>query len=79
MNRPEILKGDSLKRLLQGTAFGAVATLIVGFIMYYIIPKFKKIFEDFNTELPEITVVLIGLLLAALIIASFSCKSAKDG
>ena len=36
-----------------------VATLIVGFIMYYIIPKFKKIFDDFGTELPGITVVLI--------------------
>ena len=56
---------QSLKRKVQGAmiypvAVITVATLIVGFIMYYIIPKFKKIFEDFNTELPEITVVLIG-------------------
>lgn len=26
--------------------------LIVGYVMYYIIPKFKKIFDDFGTELP---------------------------
>ncbi len=26
-----------------------------GFVMYYIIPKFKKIFDDFGTELPEMT------------------------
>lgn len=58
-------RAQSLKRKVQGAmiypcAVITVATLIVGFIMYYIIPKFKKIFEDFNTELPEITVVLIG-------------------
>lgn len=36
-----------------------VSFLIVGFVMYYIIPKFKKIFEDFNTELPSVTIGLI--------------------
>ena len=28
---------------------------VVSFVMVYIIPKFKKIFEDFGTELPELT------------------------
>lgn len=32
---------------------------IVGFLCYYIVPKFKKIFEDFGTELPAVTVGLI--------------------
>ncbi|MBX3449130.1 MAG: type II secretion system F family protein [Planctomycetaceae bacterium] len=55
---------QSLQRKVKGAmiypgAVITVATLIVGFIMYYIIPKFKKIFEDFGTELPGITVVLI--------------------
>ena len=31
MEMPAILRGDSLTRLLQGAAAGAVATLIVGF------------------------------------------------
>ena len=31
MQLPAIVQGDSLKRLLQGAAAGAVATLIVGF------------------------------------------------
>lgn len=57
-------RAQSLKRKVQGAmiypvAVITVATAIVGFIMYYIIPKFKKIFEDFNTELPDITVILI--------------------
>lgn len=59
-------RAQSLKRKVQGAmiypvAVITVATLIVGFIMYYIIPKFKKIFDDFGTELPGITEVLIGL------------------
>jgi len=31
MQLPAILQGDSLKRLLQGAATGAVATMIIGF------------------------------------------------
>jgi hypothetical protein len=31
MEMPKILQGDSLTRLLQGAAVGAIATLIVGF------------------------------------------------
>ncbi len=34
---------------------------ITGFIMYYIIPKYKAIFEDFGVELPALTVILIEL------------------
>lgn len=58
-------RAQSLQRKVQGAmiypaAVITVATLIVGFIMYYIIPKFKKIFEDFGTELPGITKLLIA-------------------
>lgn len=35
-------------------------TGICGFVMYYIIPKFKKIFDDFGTELPEETKITIS-------------------
>jgi type IV pilus assembly protein PilC len=59
-------RAQSLKRKVQGAmiypcAVILVATLIVGVIMYYIIPKYKKIFEDFGTELPDITKLLIGI------------------
>ena len=52
-------KAQSLKRKVQGAmiypcAVITVATLIVGFIMV-----FKKIFEDFGVELPNMTVALI--------------------
>ena len=37
----------------------AVAQAIVGFIMYFIIPKFEAIFKDFGIELPEVTLLVI--------------------
>ena len=36
-----------------------VMVLIVSFIMVYIIPKFAKIFADFGTELPALTLTII--------------------
>lgn len=59
-------RAQSLKRKVQGAmiypcAVIFVATAIVGFIMYYIIPKFKAIFLGFGTELPGITVMLINM------------------
>jgi type IV pilus assembly protein PilC len=58
-------KSQSLKRKVKGAmiypcAVISVAVVIVTFIMVWIIPKFKKIFEDFDTELPAITQALIG-------------------
>jgi type II secretory pathway component PulF len=35
---------------------------IVCFLMYYIVPKFRKIFEDFDTDLPELLVTWISIL-----------------
>lgn len=59
-------RAQSLKKKVQGAmiypvAVITVASLIVGFIMYWIIPKFKKIFLDFGTELPGITIMLMTM------------------
>lgn len=58
-------KSQSLKRKVQGAmiypcAVMTVAGGIVGFIMYWIIPKFKDIFVGFGLELPAITMALIS-------------------
>ncbi|MEX0729091.1 MAG: type II secretion system F family protein [Planctomycetaceae bacterium] len=60
---------ESLQRMYLGTPFVwllayfiavlTVAQCIVMFQMYYIVPKMKKIFEDFGTELPAMTVMVI--------------------
>ncbi|MCG6154310.1 type II secretion system F family protein [Rubinisphaera margarita] len=57
-------KSQSLKRKVQGAMIYPVSVItvaggIVGFIMYFIIPKFKEIFLGFGIELPAITVMLI--------------------
>ncbi len=58
-------KAQSLKRKVQGAMIypAAVITVaggIVFFIMWWIIPKFKKIFDGFDMELPAMTQMLIG-------------------
>ena len=38
---------------------GLVAVGILTFIMYKIVPAFMKIFDDFDAELPTMTIMLI--------------------
>lgn len=59
-------KAQSLKRKVIGAmVYPAVVILvavaILTFIMVYIIPKFKKIFQDFGFPLPYLTVKLIAI------------------
>ncbi|WP_169980506.1 type II secretion system F family protein [Tautonia rosea] len=58
-------KSQSLKRRIKSAMVYPVvvifvAILIVGFIMYWIVPKFEAIFIDFGVELPQMTVALIN-------------------
>ncbi len=57
-------KSQSLKRKVQGAMVYPVVVIlvavgIVAFIMYKIVPAFQKIFKDFDTTLPDITIALI--------------------
>lgn len=57
-------KAQTLKRRVKGAmvypvVVVLVAVTIVGFIMYYIIPKFEAIFADFGVDLPWMTTKLI--------------------
>ncbi len=59
-------KSQSLKKKIIGAMIDpsvviAVAVLILIFIMVMIIPKFKKIFEEFGLQLPWATKTLIGI------------------
>src|SRR6516165_4622281 len=58
-------KAQSLKRRIKSAMVYpavviTVACVIVGFILYYIIPKFKSIFDDFDIPLPKMTIYLIA-------------------
>ncbi len=57
-------KSQSLKRRVKAAMVYpavviTVAVLIVGFILYFIIPKFEAIFKDFGVDLPGMTIFLI--------------------
>ena len=58
-------KAQSLKRKITGamvypTVVIMVAVGILTFIMVFIIPKFEKIFKDFNMKLPALTELLMA-------------------
>ncbi|MBX3355098.1 MAG: type II secretion system F family protein [Phycisphaeraceae bacterium] len=57
-------KGQRLRRRIKGAMIYpsvviTIAVAIVTGIMYYVIPKFQTIFEDFGVELPQLTKRLI--------------------
>jgi type IV pilus assembly protein PilC len=57
-------KAQSLKRRIKSAMVYpavviTVACAIVGFILYFIIPKFESIFADFGVDLPKMTIWLI--------------------
>jgi type IV pilus assembly protein PilC len=57
-------KAQSLNRKITGAMMYPIVVVLVAvsiltFIMIYIIPKFEKIFKDFNMDLPDMTKALI--------------------
>jgi type IV pilus assembly protein PilC len=59
-------RAQSLRRKIKGAMIYpivvvSVAVGILTFIMIKIVPSFQKIFDDFDTELPPMTVVLITI------------------
>jgi type IV pilus assembly protein PilC len=59
-------RSESLKRKVKGAlvypiVVVMVAVGILAFIMVKIVPQFKKIFDDFDSELPPMTQVLIDI------------------
>ena len=58
---PTSILGQWMTQLLYFAALLFVATSVLMFVMIKIVPAFKTIFEDFGTELPAITQLLIDL------------------
>lgn len=58
-------KGERLRRRIKGALIYpavviSIAVLIVTGIMYFVIPKFQEIFNDFDVELPGLTIWLVN-------------------
>jgi len=59
-------KAQKLKRKVIGAMIYPIAVIsfagaIVTGIMVYVVPKFKKIFQDFDTDLPDLTTMLLNM------------------
>ncbi len=59
-------KGQRLRRRIKGAMIYpivviCIAVAIVTGIMYFVIPKFQDIFNDFNVKLPDLTLWLVAM------------------
>lgn len=61
MEKSLTLKRKVIGALIYPAAVVSVAVIILTCIMIWIVPQFIKIFEDFGTTLPSMTVLLIGM------------------
>ena len=55
------LKKKILGAMVYPAAVLTVATIIVALILYFIVPKFKEIFNEFDVALPAVTVLLLRI------------------
>lgn len=60
MEKAAKLKKKIIGAMIYPAVVISVAGLIVAAIMIFIVPKFEKIFEDFDTDLPGLTVMLMN-------------------
>ena len=74
------LKRKIIGAMIYPTVVISVATLIVLGIMIFVVPRFKEIFEDFETELPVLTKYLIqfSAWLAGPVLTVISSKAEVD-
>ena len=61
MEKAQRLKRKVIGAMVYPVAVVSFAGLIVCGIMYYVVPKFKKIFSDFDTDLPGLTQMLLEM------------------
>lgn len=61
MEKAQKLKRKVIGAMVYPAAVISFAFLIVAGIMYFVVPKFKAIFVDFNTTLPGVTVMLMSM------------------
>ncbi|HEY3242388.1 MAG TPA: type II secretion system F family protein [Phycisphaerae bacterium] len=61
LEKAQRLKRKVIGAMIYPTVVITFAVAIVSGIMVFVIPKFKDIFNDFNTQLPKMTVMLISV------------------
>src|SRR5438552_2615608 len=61
MEKAQKLKKKVIGAMIYPAVVICIAVAIVSMIMIVVVPKFQKIFRDFGTKLPTITVVLLNI------------------
>ncbi|MFQ5501465.1 MAG: type II secretion system F family protein [Phycisphaerae bacterium] len=61
MEKAQKLKRKVIGAMIYPIAVISFAFMIVAGIMYFVVPKFNTIFADFDTDLPGVTVMLLGM------------------
>jgi len=61
MEKAQKLKRKVIGAMIYPIAVISFAFMIVAGIMYFVVPKFNTIFADFDTDLPDVTVMLLSL------------------
>lgn len=61
MEKSERLKSKIIAALIYPAAVMTIAGAILSLIIVFIVPKFKKMFDSMNTELPWMTLMLMNL------------------
>ncbi len=59
MEKAQKLKRKVIGAMIYPAVVISFAAMVVGFIMVKVVPKFREIFEEFDTELPKVTEFLI--------------------
>lgn len=59
--KTEALKAKVKKALVYPGAVIAVAFIVTGILLYFVVPQFKSLFEGFGADLPAFTLMVVGL------------------
>ncbi|MDA3919281.1 MAG: type II secretion system F family protein [Salinisphaera sp.] len=59
--KTEEIKGKVKKALFYPTAVIIVAIIVMGILLYFVVPQFQSLFQGFGADLPAFTLMVIGL------------------
>ncbi|ROO27247.1 type II secretion system protein F [Salinisphaera orenii MK-B5] len=59
--KTEAIKAKVRKALFYPSAVIVVAIVVMGILLYFVVPQFQSLFEGFGADLPAFTLLVIGL------------------
>lgn len=59
--KTEAIKAKVRKALFYPSAVIVVAVIVMGILLYFVVPQFESLFRGFGAELPAFTLMVIGL------------------